>query len=214
MRHAYAAARLSLLFGVELAAFAVCFGPLLRLDTPWKWDCFFIGLASVLGAGGLFAIAFAIRSGFPWQETNRDRLAFLLEAVILALYAWNTLCLAVAVIRTGGPTTSLYAPLIAIQMTVMLLLEAQKLEVTQQKSLHGALYVVIALLTWAVLGYAHEHHWAFSFRADPAGFDLRAAQTQPAFLLAGLGMIFGYLGYDLPRRNFFKTWLHKFDKAI
>jgi hypothetical protein len=214
MRHAYAAARLSLLAVIELGAFLVCFGPLLHADAPWKLDCLFIGFASLGGAFLLFGIAFAVRLGYPWRESNRDRLASLLEFAIIVLYSWNTFCLAVAIVRTGGPTTSQYAPLIAIQMTVMLLLEAQRQEATNAKSIHAVLYVVIALVTWGILEYAYAHHLAFAFNRDPVGFDLRSAQSTGTFWLAALGMIFSYLGYDLPRRAFFKTWLTKFDNAI
>jgi hypothetical protein len=208
MSREQALARLAAIGLIESVAFLVCFAPLLVTDhrefalpaVSWRFDCACVGAMSAVVAVLLIFSSLVWAVWQPWHEESGKRITTTLERIVAFIYFWNVLSLSVAIARTGGPTTSLYGPLIAIQLSVMLLLELQKESVTKKRSEYARWYFAAGFVAWLLLAFLHEVAPAlYLWRANVADENLALAQSTPAFLLTTVGMILGYLTYELPK---------------
>jgi hypothetical protein len=208
MSREQALARLTAIGLIESVAFLVCFAPLLVTDhrefswpaVSWRFDCACVGAVSAVVAVLLIFSSLAWAVWQPWHEESGERITAVLEKIVAFIYFWNVLSLSIAIARTGGPTISLYGPLIAIQLSVMLLLELQKESVTKKRSEYARWYFTAGFLAWLLLAFVHRTAPAlYLWRANEADDNLALAQATPAFLLTTVGMILGYLTYELPK---------------
>ncbi len=83
------------------------------------------------------------------------------ELAIAFAFFLNTVALALAMARTGGPSCSTYGQMIPMQLSGMLLLALQKETFTSDRSLRPIIYPAITLFFWgsSVVSWQQLANW-------------------------------------------------------
>jgi hypothetical protein len=203
--NARAIGRLSLVTGIQalgvLTVFAlIWFGG--GSEGTWQRDCSWI--AGLLGIGTLAVLAGTQIWIFPNLKTTAEA-ARIAEALISAAFVVNTVACSLAVARTGGPVTSLFGPLIPIQLSGILLLKQQKENTSEKIFKMPWIYAAISITLWLLSHWLWQNIDAFfKWTFEPIKISGRYS-TSAAFLTA-IGMAFTAAAYILPTTEWFRNF--------
>jgi hypothetical protein len=200
-------ARFSMVALAEVLAFLIFLVPV-RVGSgrrsPWSQDCFRYGICTALTVGMILVTYFALASALiPEKAVPRWT-----EIVIGAVYLVNTIGLFRAIVRTGGPSRSLYANLVPVQLAGFLLLEQQKesLMSTTNTGNHPQhlvfLFAVVAIAAWIGSALASDYKPGNTPNTDELP-DFSFWITVECIA----GMVLTLVGYFLPRQPWFTAIL-------
>lgn len=203
--NARAIGRLSLVSGIQLLGVLTIFGLLWYVGgfkDAWQKDCGWI--AVILGLGTFIVLAGTQIWIFPWQK-DTVWAAKTAEFLISVAFLVNTVACSLAIARTGGPVTSLFGPLIPIQLSGILVLKQQKENSVEKLSKMPWIYAAISITLWLL------PHWLwrgidslFKWTFEPINVSGRYS-TSAAFLTA-VGMAFTAAAYFLPTTERFRNF--------
>ena len=156
-----AGSRLVIVFLIQLLGVVFLVVPLMLpgiKNDGWQQSCRRFGILAVIGA--LLLLSMFVYAA--WQNF-KDR-AFDVRKTELAItlaFVLNTVALALAMARTGGPSCSTYGQMIPMQLSGMLLLAQQKQAFTSDRSIQPVIYPTITLFFWgsSVLFWQQLAHW-------------------------------------------------------
>jgi hypothetical protein len=170
-----AGSRLVIVFVIQLLGVVFLVVPLMLpgiKNDGWQQSC--------RRFGGLAAIGLVLLLGMfvyaAWQHFHDQ--AFDVRKTELAItlaFVLNTVALALAMARTGGPSCSTYGQMIPMQLSGMLLLAQQKQTFTSDQSFQPVIYAAITLFFWgsSVLFWqqlAHWRGWATTIGTNERGY--------------------------------------------
>jgi len=163
----------------------------------WEDTCRWFGGLSAIGALlllGMFAYS-------AWQHFHEE--AFDVRKTELAItlaFVLNTVALALAMARTGGPSCSTYGQMIPMQLSGMLLLAQQKQTFTSDRSFQPVIYSAITLFFWAlsVLFWQQLAHWK--------GWETTVGPNESGYRFLSPGILISFeillmaIAYFVPRK--------------
>ena len=208
-------ARLAAVVLIQMIAVIICFLPLwISADAPWVQQCKLLGTATALltiGPAGLLVLAACLLPYSPRVDVLLDRIS---EKLIASIYLVNLLSLAIAIVLTGGPSFSFYAPLVPIQLSAVLLLDLhlsklREKTLTLRPLIDSMLSLVAWVAVWSFLvwrGYSRlygSEDWAPNLAIEFGGWEV--------FLVA-IGIILTFLTYLLPQSFWFLGHLKSLER--
>jgi hypothetical protein len=151
-----AGSRLVIVTGIQWLGVGFLVGPLVTRgiqSSGWQRSCLLFGLLAALGAVLLLImLLYAAKRRFKDPPDSFD--VRKTELAITFAFVLNTVALALAMARTGGPSCSTYGQMIPMQLSGMLLLALQKETFTSDRSFRSIIYPVITLFFGARLFYS------------------------------------------------------------
>jgi hypothetical protein len=179
-----------------------------RMD-KWQVDCFYVGAATSIAVLVTVVVISLLVFLCPKNQkkniVNR-RICCYVETGIWLIYLINIASLASVIARTGGPSASLYAPLIPIQLSGIIFLHIEKELLVQAKSTAPLLYTLLACLgLLSVHFFPDAFHNLWGFTRDTTVIDYGKSNTW----LAIAGMILAFCLYWLPKQKRLIDTFHK-----
>jgi hypothetical protein len=205
-----AMARYAVVVAIEMLALLACLAPIVSRIEKWQVDCFRVGLATTIAA---LVSTVAISLFVFLYPKNQDKnivnrhIYCSTEIGIWVIYLINVASLASVIARTGGPSASLYAPLIPIQLSGIIFLHIEKELLVKAKSVAPFLYTLLACLGLLSVHFSPNAFYNFwGFERDIAAIDYSSWNT--GLTIAGMLLAFGL--YWLPKQkhliNTFRKW--------
>ena len=197
-----AMARFAVVSLTEILALAACYVPLFEAREPWQRDCIRLGLFASFGAVLTIAIVACVFGLIPRPKDKpadvlARQLSLLLEGGILGMYLLNMAILVCVIIRTGGPSSSLYAPLVPIQLSGMLFLQIQKELLVNEPPIVPVVCTLIACLAMGMTYLSPGFIWSWLRFTKDGIFDFKGWNT--ALTIAG--MLLAFLAYWMPKQK-------------
>jgi len=177
LTHGEAGSRLVIVTGIQWLGVGFLVGPLVTpgiQNNGWQRSCLLFGLLAALGAALLLImLLYAAKRRFKDPPSSFD--VRKTELAITFVFVLNTVALALAMARTGGPSCSTYGQMIPMQLSGMLLLALQKETFTSDRSFRSIIYPAITLFFWgsSVLFWqqlAQWRGWATTIGANEVGY--------------------------------------------
>jgi hypothetical protein len=204
-----ALARYAVVVVIEVLALLACLVPIFSRMDKWQVDCFHVGAAtSVVVLVSVVVISLLVFLCPKNQDKNivDRRIYCCVEIGIWLIYLINIVSLASVIARTGGPSASLYAPLIPIQLSGIIFLHIEKELLVQAKSIAPLLYTLLAclgLLSVHFLSNAYHNLWGFT--RDTTVINYSNSNTW----LTIAGMVLAFCLYWLPKQKRLIDTFHK-----
>ncbi len=190
---------------IELIALGLCLFPLIPFQQSWRRDCFVVGLATTIAALGVIAVVSIVAFGWPKSKkdtTSPVAMGKILEVGIVVLYVLNIVSLSLVISLSGGVHGSFYAPLIPIQLSVMLFLEVQREAWTSRRPAFAGVVATLAIFALVIVHFKSDTIGGWVSFTDAAKNAVSVAEMKEWHLglIAG-GMILTYLTYWLPQNQ-------------
>jgi|ERR1700687_1738130 len=196
-------ARFAVVSVIEIFALALCYAPLFGGKENWQLDCIRLGIgATILALLIIVAVLIAFSLHPKPKEKPSEVLARQLnrwlEGGILTIYLLNIVVLECVIIRTGGPSASLYAPLIPIQLSGIIFLQIQKELLVENRGLFPFVCTLFACCAM-LIGYWAPIPISTFLRFSKGGemVDSRGWNT----ILTIAGMLLAFFAYWVPKQR-------------
>lgn len=194
-------ARYAVVVVVEVLALLASLAPIHSRIEKWQVDCFRVGV--VTSAAVLLSVVVISLCVFLYPKNQNTtivnrRIYCYVEIGIWLIYLINIASLASVIARTGGPSVSLYAPLIPIQLSGIIFLHIEKELLVQAKSIAPFLYTLLACLGLLSVHFcSNVYHSLWGFTRDSSVIDY----SHSNIWLTIAGMVLAFCLYWLPKQK-------------